>query len=140
MNSIILQSATRLIVQIMLLVSIIMLLRGHDYPGGGFIGALIACSAVALYYIAFMQHRQVQIQRFLTLIPCGLLCLLLSLVMPLCFGKTLLSALWFEFNLLGSDIKIGTPILFDIGVYLVILGAIAWLIKALISVSQEDNR
>ncbi len=53
MTSIILQSAIRYLVPIIVLFSLFMLLRGHDEPGGGFIGGLLGATAFALYAIAF---------------------------------------------------------------------------------------
>ena len=53
LNSVILRSATSLLIAVLLLFSVFLLLRGHDLPGGGFIGGLLAASAVALYAIAY---------------------------------------------------------------------------------------
>jgi multicomponent Na+:H+ antiporter subunit B len=53
MTSLILQTAARMLVAVMLLFSIFLLLRGHDEPGGGFIGGLVAAAAVPLYSLAF---------------------------------------------------------------------------------------
>jgi hypothetical protein len=52
MNSIILKAATRLLVALLLLFSVYMLLRGHNLPGGGFIGGLIGATGFVLYAIA----------------------------------------------------------------------------------------
>jgi multisubunit Na+/H+ antiporter MnhB subunit len=51
-NSIILNAATRLLVALLLLFSVYMLLRGHNLPGGGFIGGLIGATGFVLYAIA----------------------------------------------------------------------------------------
>jgi multicomponent Na+:H+ antiporter subunit B len=47
-NSLILRTATRLLIAVLLLFSVFLLLRGHDLPGGGFIGGLVAAAAIAL--------------------------------------------------------------------------------------------
>ena len=52
MNSIILTTATRLIVALLIVFSLFMLLRGHNEPGGGFIGGLIGATGFVLYAIA----------------------------------------------------------------------------------------
>jgi multicomponent Na+:H+ antiporter subunit B len=52
MNSLILGTATRFLMPLMLLFSIFLLLRGHNMPGGGFAGGLVAAAAFALYSIA----------------------------------------------------------------------------------------
>ena len=52
MNSVILRTTTQLLITVLLLLSVFWLLRGHDLPGGGFIGGLVAAAALALYAIA----------------------------------------------------------------------------------------
>ncbi|MEM6490462.1 MAG: MnhB domain-containing protein, partial [Pseudomonadota bacterium] len=52
MNSIILRAGTQIIAGLLLLFSIFMLLRGHNEPGGGFIGGLIGATGFVLYAIA----------------------------------------------------------------------------------------
>ncbi len=53
MTSLILSTATRYMLPLLLLFSIFLLLRGHNEPGGGFVGGLVAAAAFALYAIAF---------------------------------------------------------------------------------------
>ncbi len=48
-NTLILREATRILVALMLVVSVFMLLRGHNQPGGGFVGGLIASIAFSLH-------------------------------------------------------------------------------------------
>ncbi|HEX5934563.1 MAG TPA: MnhB domain-containing protein, partial [Pseudorhizobium sp.] len=52
MNTIILRTVAPPITALMLVFSVFVLLRGHNEPGGGFIGGLIAASALAIYGIA----------------------------------------------------------------------------------------
>ena len=52
MNSIILRAGARYLVGLLLLFSVYMLLRGHNEPGGGFIGGLIGATGFVLYAIA----------------------------------------------------------------------------------------
>ena len=53
MNSVILHTATRLLVSLILMFSVYIMFRGHNEPGGGFIGGLIAASGLILYSVAF---------------------------------------------------------------------------------------
>ena len=53
MSSLILRAATRVLAPMMLMLSLFLLWRGHNLPGGGFIGGLVATSAIALQGIAF---------------------------------------------------------------------------------------
>ena len=122
-QSLILSTATRYLLPLLLLFSIFLLLRGHNEPGGGFVGGLVAAAAFSLYAIAedVEDTRQIlKIEPYL-LIGVGLLTATASGALPLFTGKPFLTALWFKQPLpvLG---KVGTPLLFDIGVYLVVLG------------------
>ncbi|ODN68872.1 Na(+)/H(+) antiporter subunit B [Methylobrevis pamukkalensis] len=49
MNTVIFRTVAPYLTSLMLLFSVYVLLRGHNDPGGGFIGGLIAASAFAIY-------------------------------------------------------------------------------------------
>mgnify|MGYP000273018052 CR=1 FL=1 len=53
MRSLILQTATRALLPLLLLFSLFILLRGHNEPGGGFIGGLLAAGGLSLYTLGF---------------------------------------------------------------------------------------
>jgi multicomponent Na+:H+ antiporter subunit B len=117
--------------KIMLLLSILLVFRGHNYPGGGFIGALVASSAIALYTIAF-SLKQAGFDRWAPkIIALGIICFALSFILPLLFNKVMITGLWTNFSLLFHSIKIGTPLLFDFGVYFCIVGSLIWIIAEL---------
>jgi multicomponent Na+:H+ antiporter subunit B len=123
MTSLILSTATRYILPLLLLFSIFLLLRGHNEPGGGFVGGLVAAAAFALYAIAFdvaTARRTLGVDTR-TLIGLGLLVALSSALAALIAGQPFMTGLWSEYAvpLLG---KVGTPLLFDTGVYLVVIG------------------
>jgi hypothetical protein len=52
MNTLIFRTIAPLLTVVMLVFSVFILLRGHNEPGGGFIGGLIAASALAIYGMA----------------------------------------------------------------------------------------
>ena len=141
MNSVLLSAATRFIAPIQLVFSIFLLLRGHNEPGGGFIGGLVAASAFALYAIA----RDVPTARRRLYVPpqfliaTGLLIALLSGLPGLFLSEPFMSGLWFAeipLTYLGLGIlKIGTPFIFDIGVFLVVMGITLLVVFGLV----EDN-
>jgi multicomponent Na+:H+ antiporter subunit B len=123
MTSLILSTATRYLLPLLLLFSIFLLLRGHNEPGGGFAGGLMAAAAFALYAIA---HNVAEAKKALylnprTLIAIGLLAAVSSGLSSLLAGYPFMTGLWSSQNvpMLG---KVGTPLLFDLGVYLVVLG------------------
>jgi multicomponent Na+:H+ antiporter subunit B len=134
MRSIILRTATRLIFPLLLLFSIYILLRGHNEPGGGFIAGLVTGGAFVLYAIAYdvgAARRALRIEP-LTLIGAGLLLALGAGFLPLFSGEPFLTGKWLSLDWLdGEPLKIGTPVLFDIGVYLVVIGVTLTIILSL---------
>lgn len=134
MNSPILQAATKFLVSLILMFSIYILFRGHHESGGGFIGALIASAAFALYIFAFGADMVKQS------LPCDVrnLCFLgisLSLcsgLFSLLFGKPFLTGIWMESYVnKTSDWPISNVLFFDLGVYLTVLGAVLTLLLCL---------
>lgn len=125
MKSPILQTATRYLLPILLLFSVFLLLRGHYYPGGGFVGGLVASIAFVLHSFANGTADTLKILRYkpISFIPIGLALLALSTVAPLLGGLPPMTALWFEqpVPVIGM---IGSALFFDIGVYLVVIGVI----------------
>jgi multicomponent Na+:H+ antiporter subunit B len=125
MSPILLQTIARTVSPVLLLFSLVLLLRGHDSPGGGFVGGLMAASALTLYAIAYGMRLTEKALRMPPerLTALGLLIAGLSGVPPLLVGQPFLAAYWVEFEMLGATVKMGTPLVFDIGVYMVVLGA-----------------
>ncbi len=123
MKSFILSTSIKLLLPLLLLFSVFLLMRGHNFPGGGFVGGLVAASAFALYTIAESVDKAKGILKISPefLIPAGLLTAVLSGIIPLLFGETVFKGIWIDYTLplIG---KFGTPFLFDIGVYLVVTG------------------
>lgn len=133
MNSLILRTAAPFLVALMLLFSIYVLLRGHNEPGGGFIGGLIGASAFAIYTIAegLASARRALIVPPIAVAGVGLLIAALSGVASVLFGEAFLSGQWW-FPAFAPDLKyLSTVVLFDVGVYLVVVGAIAGIAFAL---------
>lgn len=125
MGSLILRTAARLLLPLMLLFSLFLLLRGHNDPGGGFVGGLVAAAAFVLFSIAYDVSAARQALRFdpRSLLAAGLLVALLSGLASLLFGKPIMTGLWgfYETSGLGAQ-HVGTPMVFDCGVYLAVLG------------------
>lgn len=123
MHSLILATAISLLLPLMLLFSLFLLLRGHNEPGGGFVGGLVVAAAFALYTLAHGAHEGRRMLRVepLRLVACGLLIALLSGLLPLILGLPFLTALWSSVPapVIGHA---GTPLLFDAGVYLLVAG------------------
>ena len=124
MNSLIARTAARALEPLLLLFSIYLLFAGHNGPGGGFVGGLVAATAFLLHALAYdtaSARRLVGVDPR-TLIGVGLLCALMAAVAALFAGAPLLTGIWREFHVGSAAFTVGTPLLFDVGVYLVVAG------------------
>lgn len=135
MNSIILTAATRIIVALLIVFSLFMLLRGHNEPGGGFIGGLIGATAFVLYAIACGTGEA---RRALRVSPenvavAGLGIALLGGLMAGLFAEPLFTGQWLFIGATETEkgLPLSSVLVFDVGVYLVVMGAILTLVFAL---------
>ena len=131
-SSLILSSTVKYLIPLFMIFSFFLLLRGHNEPGGGFTGGLVAASAFALYSIAngIEEAKIILNTNPINLIASGLFIALASGIISVLNGKSFLTGLWlkYEIPIVG---KIGTPLIFDIGVYIVVLGISTMIIFSL---------
>ncbi len=138
MRSVILASAARILFPLLLLFSVFLLFRGHNEPGGGFVGGLVAATA-------YCAPRPDRWSRFRAASPAG----------PargphrhrpprgpreaasssLAAGRPFMTGLWGETPLPVIG-KPGTPVLFDTGVYVTVLGVV---LLILLTLQEEDE-
>ena len=121
MNSIILRTTAHIVTGLMLVFSAHLLLRGHNEPGGGFIAALIAVIAFALLMVA---ESPALVRSRLRCPPLAIafsgIGLVLASGLPgLLQGSPYLTGVWWK-----AVLPLGTPLLFDVGVYLSVLGSV----------------
>ncbi|MFK7804448.1 MAG: Na+/H+ antiporter subunit B [Anaerolineae bacterium] len=138
-HSLIFQTASRYLVPIILLFSVFALLRGHNDPGGGFIGGLLASSAFVLYIFAFSieDARALLRVRPITLIGIGLVVAVGStLFAPIVFQQPFMQGVWGEVVIPAVG-KLGTPLIFDIGVMITVVGVVLAIVFGL--AAEEDN-
>jgi multicomponent Na+:H+ antiporter subunit B len=131
-DSPILRSGARFLVPLMLLFSVFVLVRGHNEPGGGFVGGLVAATAIALVLLSEGLDEARRLLRVdpLALVAAGLLVALASGVPPLLRGWPYMTGLWLKVPLPVVG-KVGSPVIFDVGVYLVVLGIVLAILFAL---------
>ena len=132
MNSLILRTATPFLVGLTVLFSIFVLLRGHNVPGG-FIGGLVGASAFAIYTINEGVAATRRAMKFhpLAIAGFGLFIAGASGVASLLYSDAFATGQWW-FPDFAPDLKyLSTVVLFDIGVYLVVVGAIVAIIIGL---------
>ncbi|SCX28405.1 Multiple resistance and pH homeostasis protein B [Agrobacterium sp. DSM 25558] len=133
MNTLIFRTIAPVMTSLMLLFSIFVLLRGHNEPGGGFIGGLIAVSALAIYGIAFGVEavRRAIVFHPLSIAGFGLLLATLSGIASVFVGVPFMTGLWIYPSFAGVEVPLATVISFDIGVYLVVVGGFTAIALAL---------
>ena len=126
MRTLIFRTVAPFLVALMILFSIFVTLRGHNDPGGGFIGGLIAASAFAIYGIAAgVQYvRRAMYFHPLSIAGFGLALSASSGLLSLPFGEPFLTSQWAFPKLFGVEIALSTPLFFDLGVYFVVLGSL----------------
>jgi multicomponent Na+:H+ antiporter subunit B len=123
MNSVILRATNRLLIGLLLVFSVFLLLRGHNLPGGGFAGGLVAACAFVLQTLCFgvASGRRLLVVDPRTVVGAGLLVALAGGLAAMPEGLPFLTGLWSGTPLPVVG-KAGTPLVFDLGVYLVVTG------------------
>lgn len=122
MNSTLIKSAVRLIAPGLVLYSLYFLLRGHNEPGGGFIGSLLFCLGFILSnefdasHVWWKRGLQRITDQALVLLACFCLILLCVIVVPMFVGKAPFEGIWGSFYvpLVG---KLSSVLVFDLMVF-----------------------
>ncbi len=135
----ILQITLRWLIVHLGIVSIFLLLRGHDEPGGGFSGGLLAACAIIIITIANGADAGRKLLHFhpLSYIAVGLLIAVFSGIFHL--NISFLTAVWVSIPLGFTTLKIGSPLLFDFAVYIVVLGVISSFVLEIESVVNYEK-
>jgi multisubunit Na+/H+ antiporter MnhB subunit len=141
MTSAILQTATRVLMPLLLLFAVFLLLRGHNEPGGGFVGGLVVAASFVLYSIAYGVDaaRRALLVAPSTLLGVGPLIALLSGIPAVLLGRPFMTALWIKVGVGSVAIDLGTPLLFDIGVFLAVIGVVLTIVFTLADVSLKGE-
>ena len=128
MNSVILIAGARLQAVLLLVFSAYMLLRGHNAPGGGFIGGLIAATGFVVYAIACGTQDARKALGFDpgSIAGAGLGIALFAGVMAVLWGDAFFTGQWLFIGATedSKGLPLSSVLIFDIGVYLVVLGAV----------------
>jgi len=137
MSTLIFRTIAPYLAALMVLFSVFVLLRGHNEPGGGFIGGLIGASAMAIYGVAYGVG---EVRRALYFHPnalagFGLLLSALAGLAAAFAGRPFLTGLWWLPQVQGLELPISNVLVFDIGVYLVVLGSVA---SIALSLEEQD--
>jgi multicomponent Na+:H+ antiporter subunit A len=129
-SSMMLRQGMRPLAIILLVVSLAILWRGHNLPGGGFIGGLVAATGFTLMVVTFGRGIQRGLARIAppTIIGLGLACAVGAGLFGLVSEVPFMTGFWTE--LFG--VKWGTPLLFDVGVFLTVFGSVMHMVRNLV--------
>ncbi|WP_019141568.1 monovalent cation/H+ antiporter subunit A [Noviherbaspirillum massiliense] len=133
----------RLLLPIAGMVSVFFLLRGHNVPGGGFVGGLVMATAVILQYMVggtvWAESRtRIHPQYW---IAAGLFCAMGAGLLAWLSARAFLSALTWDATLpLLGELHLSTVLLFDLGVYMLVVGATVLILVALAHQSLRTHR
>jgi multisubunit Na+/H+ antiporter MnhB subunit len=133
MTSSILQTAVRFLMPLLILFAVFLLMRGHNQPGGGFVGGLVVSASFILYSIAFGLDaaRRALLVGPSTLLGIGLLVAVVSGLPGAATGQPFMTSLWTTVGSGSTAVHVGTPLVFDIGVFLAVIGVVLTIVFTL---------
>ncbi|HYG68294.1 MAG TPA: Na+/H+ antiporter subunit B [Anaeromyxobacteraceae bacterium] len=136
-SSVIVQTAARILGPLLLFFSGYLLVAGHNEPGGGFVGGLVATAALVLHAIASgvpAARRALRVDPR-SLAGIGLVVALVAVWVGPLAGRPPMTGIWTEAPG-ATALELGTPVLFDAGVYLVVFGSA---VSTIFSLSEETS-
>jgi multicomponent Na+:H+ antiporter subunit B len=141
MISSILQTATRLLMPLLLVFALFLLLRGHNAPGGGFVAGLVVAAAFVLHAMAYgiAASRRALLVPPPVLLPIGLSVALISAAPALLLGLPFMTGVWTTLGRGPGAIAVGTPLLFDVGVFLAVIGVVLTIVFTLMDVTVSER-
>lgn len=141
MNSVLLYQWTNVLKAVMLLLSLLLLLQGHNEPGGGFVGGLLAATA---FILQALSQSVAEARRAVPLSPKSMIALGLGIALAsglpgILNGHAYLTGEWTDLALpVIGKLKLGTPLLFDVGVFLVVAGIVLAIAFAMLETEDAD--
>ena len=132
-RSLIMDTVTRLVFHSALVLSIYLLFAGHNQPGGGFVGGLVAGAAFTLVYVAggIDDVRSMSRLRPWTVLGGGLVLATATTVVPLLLGNAVLESGHAGFDVPGlGHVEVSSTLVFDAGVYGIVVGLVLMAFEA----------
>jgi multicomponent Na+:H+ antiporter subunit A len=132
-RSVVVDTTARLVFHSALVLSLYLLVAGHNLPGGGFVGGLVAGAAVALVYVAggVEEVRGLSRVRPWFILGAGLIVVVGTALVPLVTGGALLEngSAYVTLPVVG-ELKFTSALAFDAGVYVVVVGVVLMVFEA----------
>ncbi|MEO4054339.1 Na(+)/H(+) antiporter subunit B [Solibacillus sp. CAU 1738] len=133
-NNVILQFTTKIVFFIIFFFSVHIFFAGHYTPGGGFVGGLLTSSAIVLLVLAYdlKTVRNILPINYMYITASGLILALGTAAFPMFIGKPFFTHFfdYFDLPLLGEQ-SLHTAALFDLGVFLVVVGVTMTIIQTI---------
>lgn len=126
--------STRFLFPSMMALSLYLFFAGHNAPGGGFAGGLVASLAITLRYLAGGRYELAETIPWSTdkILGAGLASSALAVFWPMLIGRPPLSSAVADLELpLIGDVHVVSPLLFDLGVYLIVIGTVTYMLRSL---------
>ena len=133
-RSVILDAGAGAVFHTALVFALFLLVAGHNAPGGGFAGGLVAGAAFVLRYVQGGTREVRRATRLApqTLLGGGLLIAALTAMAPLIVGGAFLESGYVEFDVpVIGHVKATSALAFDVGVFLVVVGVVLMLLTTL---------
>jgi len=133
-RSILLEVVVRLTFHAIIVISLYLLFAGHNLPGGGFVGGLVAGLALVARYLAGGRYElgAALPLRAGSILGTGLIIAAGTAIVPLLFGAPPLTSTYWEGEVwLLGEIELVTSTIFDIGVYLIVFGLVLDVLRSL---------
>lgn len=141
-RSIIFDVTVRAVLDAALVVSIFLLFAGHNHPGGGFVGGLVAGSAIGLVFVSGGMDSVEEVLPVppRLLLSVGLLLVTATVIAPMVTGNTALDhGLWSVDLPIAGKVKITGALPFDTGVYLIVVGMVTAVFEAVGPEVERDD-
>lgn len=142
-----LRVAARVLLALALVVALYIFMRGHNQPGGGFVAGLITAVTLVLQYMAQGQSRAEALlraqggRRFVRWIGTGLGIAALTGLGSFVFGQPFLTSAHGQPHLpILGDLPLASAALFDLGVYITVVGATLLTLSTLGNLTREPGR
>ena len=142
-RSLVLEATTRVVFPTMMVLSLFFFFAGHNNPGGGFAGGLVAGLALLLRYLAGGRYELGETIPFDAgrLLGAGLMISAGAAAVSIFFGAPPLSSAVFETTLpVFGDVKFHSALIFDVGIYLVVVGLVLDILRSLGARLELDAR
>ncbi len=142
-RSLIMDTTARLIFHSAVVLSLYLLFAGHNQPGGGFVGGLVAAAAVGMYYVAggIDAVRSLSRLRPWTILGSGLVLASLAALVPTVMGGQVMESGYVDVDLpLLGHVKATSVLVFDSGVYAVVVGLVLMVFEAVGEEAEPEER